>query len=771
MRPMTSVLPTDTNTRTTGGQLVDTSGRPVPLRGCSIDVEARGGLARVILHQTFLNDSSEPLQATYQFPLPAEATVGGYSFTMKGRKVIGEIDRIESARQRFEDAILDGRTAGLVEQDRSSVFTQEIGNIPPHSEVICELEIDQKLRWLEDGQWEWRFPTTIAPRYMGQPGRVPDQERLNVDVTTATPETRVNLNLQIRDDELTAAPSSPTHGLRLGPNGRVAFDVGGGEPLDRDVVVRWAVAAPQVGLTISTARLPADQPTASTAFGVVTLVPPSSTGAQATLPRDLILLLDTSGSMEGTPLETAKAMALEVIASMEPADRLEMIEFSSSPRRWQSKPKSCDERTRIEASKWVRSLRAGGGTEMQSGLMEALVSLRPDAQRQVVLMTDGLVGFDAEIIGAVRRQTPKICRVHTVGIGSASNRSLTHAVAQAGGGGEFLVDLDDDISAAAARLVARLSKPLVVDIRVSGSAVLEVGSCTVGDLRAGSPTVIPVRLRPEGGLIVVEGCTPRGPWTTQATVEPISVGTGIASVVRLFGRDCVERLELDAAAGRNVDEQIERLGLEFRIATRLTSWIAVSEEPTVDPNEPVRLVRIAQQIPYGMSVEGLGRREPIGVPHPVGSPALFRFSPRRCLCDGVRYDLAESVAPPAMFFGRALPTEALDDASHATHEPGSASGYSVETLHAKIISCRKGRLVLEIELDRTIEWDPVEVTMHSFGQIAIDSAATTRHGHYGRGQRVRLVIIGVPAGVKAVSIGEVWLRSSRGHAVLVRINP
>lgn len=758
MIPMSKDPQSFPDIRSTGGRLVDTNGRQIPLRSCTLDVDARGGIARVMLRQTFLNDSPDPLQATYQFPLPAEAAVGGYSFTMKGRRVVGEIDRLESARKRFEDAILEGRTAGLVEQDRSSVFTQEIGNIPPHSEVTCELEIDQKLRWLVDGQWEWRFPTTIAPRYMGQPGRVADQKRLSVDVTTATPETRISLDLRIRDERLNATPSSPTHRVRFGSNGSVVFENDGGEPPDRDVVVRWAVSAPEVGLVVDTARGPADQPNSASAFGLVTLVPPTSTESQAVLPRDLILLLDTSGSMDGRPLEIAKALALEVIASMGPADRLEMIEFSNEPRQWQSEPRVCDDRTKAKASKWLHALTADGGTEMQSGLMEALAGLRPDAQRQVILMTDGLVGFDAEIVGEVRRQTPKGCRVHTVGIGSASNRSLTHAVAYAGGGGELLVDLDEDIAEAAARLVARLSKPLVVDVRVSGSALLDPDGLIPIDLMAGAPALIPVKLRPEGGLLVIEGRTSQGIWSTRARVEPIAAGTGNVSLVRIFGRKRVERLELDAAAGLRVDPQIEDLGLEYRIATRLTSWVAVSEEATVDPKEPLRRVRLAQQLPYGMSAEGLGLRDRrlkhrglIGVT-PTTTALVTRA---KRLVPG-----KEKISDMAECVGRT-----------GEHDLASGSAPRDKPIIARITSRQGERLVLEIQSIHDLEWDPTSAVTNIASSVRIDRAATTRPGRFGSSDRVRLVLLDIPASVKTESIRTVWVRSSRGGILELRIMP
>src|SRR5262249_56128628 len=129
------------------------------LRGLAV-----GGYARLTLEQHFHNPYSEPLRVTYQFPLPVEAAVSGYSFRIGRRRVKGRVDRLSAAREYFEQALLEGRVAAVLDEDRSSLFTQEIGNIPPGVEVVAELVIDQPLRWLEEGSWEWRFPTTLAPR-------------------------------------------------------------------------------------------------------------------------------------------------------------------------------------------------------------------------------------------------------------------------------------------------------------------------------------------------------------------------------------------------------------------------------------------------------------------------------------------------------------------------------------------------------------------------------------------------------------------------------
>src|SRR5688572_13201557 len=150
----------------------------MPLESAALRVVARGGVARVILEQTFANHHPDPLAVTYVLPLPADGAVSGFAFTIGDRRIEGEIDRKRAARERYEDAIAHGHTAALLEQERSSLFTQEIGNVPPGARVVCEIVIDQPLRWLDEGSWEWRFPLAAAPRYLGEPGRVSDAAKV-----------------------------------------------------------------------------------------------------------------------------------------------------------------------------------------------------------------------------------------------------------------------------------------------------------------------------------------------------------------------------------------------------------------------------------------------------------------------------------------------------------------------------------------------------------------------------------------------------------------
>src|SRR5512137_949749 len=182
-----------------GGRLVAVDGRALPLLGTRLAATASGGLCRVLLEQRFKNVHAEPLRVSYLFPLPHDGAVSGFAFRLGERRIVGEVDRLASARERFEEAVVEGRTAALLEQVRGSVFSQELGNVPPGAEVVAELTIDQKLAWLPEGAWEWRFPTAMAPRYQGAEGRAPDAGRMEVPVADGEVAARLSLSFQVSD--------------------------------------------------------------------------------------------------------------------------------------------------------------------------------------------------------------------------------------------------------------------------------------------------------------------------------------------------------------------------------------------------------------------------------------------------------------------------------------------------------------------------------------------------------------------------------------------
>lgn len=259
---------------------------------------------------------------------------------------------------------------------------------------------------------------------------------------------------------------------------------GGGVALDRDVVVRWPVAGLAPAVSVVAER------TARDAHALLTIVPPIPEARPAAVPRDLIVLLDTSGSMAGAPIDQARRVAMALVDGLRDHDTFELIEFSMSPRRFASSALAATLANRAAGLAWLVALAAGGGTEMRAGILEALRPVRPDAQRQIVVITDGLIGFEQEIVQAVVERLPRGSRVHMIGVGSSVNRSLTAPAARAGRGAEIIIGLGEDAERAVQRLCARTEAPLVVDVTVEGDALIEVAPAKIPDLHAGCPVLL-----------------------------------------------------------------------------------------------------------------------------------------------------------------------------------------------------------------------------------------------------------------------------------------
>jgi Ca-activated chloride channel family protein len=347
-----------------------------------------------------------------------------------------------------------------------------------------------------------------------------------------------------------------------------------------------------------------------------------------------------------------------------------------------------------------------------------------------------------------------------VGVGSAVNRSLTGPAARAGRGVEVVIGVDEDVERATARLLARTRTPLVVDLVVAGSALIECVPRNLPDLFAGAPALLSLKLRPEGGEVVVRGRTAAGEWSQRVRVPETSEREGNRAVFALYGREAVEDCEMRIAGGAapgELDPVIERLGLEFQIATRLTSWVALSEEATVDPTAPVRRERMPHQLPHGMSMEGLGLRA-AGAMRGFDSSMEMDFVGSRGFVD-----LAETIRPIEVKvhrslreggpFTRSMPVPAE---SVQAPEPGR------RRLRGRLLVAKGRKLVLEVEVAGAFAWSAegeVEIVLKDGRRLraSVDPAATTRAGTIADGLVVRLALdlpTEVAADVVAVELGE-----------------
>lgn len=658
--------------------LVTVDGRRYPLRGARIAARAEGGIAFSTLTQEFANLHDEPLEVEYTLPLPVDGAVLSYTIRMGDRVIRSEVETRERAEKAYRDALFQGRTAGLLEQARPDTFSQKLGNVPPRTPVEVTIEVIHPLAFLAgttDGvkpgwgdevgqgegatsgvseapaapQWEYRFPTVAGVRYQGTPGQVPDAGVLSPDreVDGGIP-ARVELSLAIAGSVSPELPVSPSHAIvatREGEAFQVGFDQG--QRLDRDVVVRWDAAAQEVGVRVAEGRgLPGDDGR----YALVTLAPPRA--SRKTLARDLTVLIDASGSMSGQPLDLARRVVERVLRSLGAGDRFELIAFASGVERLTRGLEEAGGRSLERAVGRLRALQASGATDMVAGISEAMRSDRRGAQRQVILVTDGQIGFEREVVSRVADEQE--VRLHAVGVGSAANRSLTQQAAFAGRGVELLVTDAADSQIAAARLIAATAGPVLTQLRVEGSALRGEQVSRHHDLFAGKPLLFTVELGDAGGSLELAGELAGESWQHRIEVPPAgaqlpadpiadtepasapSAGNGAAALPAgwtqtplplgaLHGRALVAEYELGMAPAElhhGGSDRIERCALRHRIASSRTSLVAIAEEPSVDPCAPRRRERLAVELPAGVSAEGAGL---------FGVDPVVSFGPVFCL--------------------------------------------------------------------------------------------------------------------------------------------
>jgi Ca-activated chloride channel family protein len=567
-------------------------GRTYPLEAARVTATASGGIASSTLVQTYRNPYAEPLEVVYTLPLPADGAVIGYSMRLGSRVIRGEVRSREDAKSAYEKAIFEGRRAALLEQDRDDTFTQRLGSLAAGEAAEITIEVLHPLAFLagvlELGpQWEYRFPTVVGVRYEGVAGRVPDADRLELDRGAPSGEipTRIELTLTTIDD--LGAVTRRVEAMRL----------------DRDLVVRWTAGGAAIGAhLVEGPGLPGDDGR----YALLTITPPCV--PEATFARDLTILIDASGSMTGKPIEWAKDLAAELLRGLGVRDRFEVIAFAARPRSLTGGIIQVTDKTMGHVLDELVRLQAGGGTEMANAVVEALRPMRPDSQHQVVLITDGQIGFEDEIVARIVDGLPDGARLHTVGVGAAPNRTLTSRAARAGRGVESFVCGDAEMPTTVARLRAATARPVLTDLRIASSAIRGIAPARPRDVLAGQPIVVALELDTAGGALEVSGrlAGSTEAWTRRLMVPPVAARDGAVTTVplgALYGRETIADCEL--SPGRS-DKRVMEVALRHRIASRVTSLVAVSEEPAVDPKAPRRRVPLPVELPAYVSAEEVG---------------------------------------------------------------------------------------------------------------------------------------------------------------------
>ncbi|WP_395335933.1 marine proteobacterial sortase target protein [Novosphingobium sp. BL-8H] len=566
---------------------------PAVRLGTDMDMTVTGQVARVRVTQAFRNTSDTWMEAHYLYPLPQDGAVDSLKMVVGQRVIVGHIQPREKARETYEAAKASGRKAGLVEQQRPNMFTTMVANVGPGETVLISIEYQAPVVQA-NGTFSLRLPLVVGPRYT--PPHTLDTQAAVADANAVTaapvldpkvgPKTGTGLNPTTISVHL--APGfdvanliSRYHKVNItGPlDNRTINLADASVPADRDFVLDWrsASADPTLGLFA--------QHTDKGDYVMASVTPPADLSNLPTPPREMVFVIDNSGSMGGDSMDEAKASLIHALGTLRPQDHFNVIRFDDTMTRLFEHSVAATPDQVALARRFAGSLEAQGGTEMLPALKAALEDAgsggSPDALRQIVFLTDGEISNEREMMAAIGADGGR-SHVFMVGIGSAPNDYLMERMSTIGGGVYTHVGAPAEVAAKMMPLLDVLSHPAVRDlsVRVEGGS-LDLTPSRLPDVYAGRPLVLVGRTAHLAGTLTVSGTIGGKHWKRRVDLASALPSPAIE---KLWAHRRISDVEADRALGKLEDDaadaEVERIGMENGIVTSRTSLVAVDETPS-----------------------------------------------------------------------------------------------------------------------------------------------------------------------------------------------
>ena len=582
----------------------------LPLESSHYDVQITGGVVEIDVEQVFYNSSEEFIEAIYTFPLDDDSAVDAMSIRMGNRELVGDIQEREAAREIYEAAVRQGRVAGLTEQERPNMFTQSVANIPPGQEITVHLHVVQPVERVDD-HYEMVIPLVVGPRFSPVIG-VEDVAEITPPVARGETGVEVGIDVDLMVGIPISEVSSPTHDIDARQRrNHTQISLDGIRP-NSDFVLRWSVDA--------------DEPVAMAIEQddhiMLRFEAPETPAREEVIPRELIWVIDTSGSQMGTPLEMAQDAMMAAFDGLNELDRFALVQFADNMTRFSMEPVPATPENIRQARQWVKGLTASGGTNMVSGVYGSLdIPPDPDLERYVIFLTDGLIGNERQVLGAIEDRLGA-ARLFTFGLGNGTNRWLLEEMALSGGGRSTFVMVGESPDETLGRFMEGIGRPVLSDIEIDwGDWQVDVAHpALLNDLMAGQPMEVMARVNGGSGPIRVTGRM-AGKLYAEDIVVRQADGTGIGS---LWARAHVASLDRLQHWGevKEVRAEILSTAIDYQLLTRYTSFVAVDRR-IVNPNGNPNQVEQASELPEGMNYESSVSRQYT----PPGDPLLTVEAP------------------------------------------------------------------------------------------------------------------------------------------------
>ncbi|HYN26181.1 MAG TPA: VIT domain-containing protein, partial [Pyrinomonadaceae bacterium] len=498
--------------------------------------------------------------------------------------VVAKIKEREAAKQEFDTAKKEGKSASLLEQQRPNVFSMSLANIMPGDQIEIELRYTELLV-PTDGIYEVVFPTVVGPRYSSQKeSSAPRNDRWvkspylhqgKKPSSTLHISARISAGVPIND--LSCASHQIFPQWQSPSIAQLVLDDTDPFQGNRDFVLRYRLAGDKIasGLILYQGE--------DENFFLYMAQPPARVTADDIPAREYIFVVDVSGSMEGFPLNTSKELLRDLIGRLRSSDLFNVVLFAGDASVLSAKSLQANQENISGAIRLLDQQRGSGGTELLPAIKQAMSLPREaNVSRSIVLVTDGYISGEEGVFDYIRENLDQ-CNVFAFGIGSSVNRYLIEGVAKAGMGEPFIVTEEAEAHVTAVKFREYIQNPLLTDIQIRsiGFDTYDVHPAHLPDLMAQRPVILFGKWRgPVSGTFELHGKTGRGDYVTRLDVAGVQPDDANRALRYLWARSRVA--ELSDYGSRNLAtdkvKDITLLGLKYSLLTRYTSFIAVREE-------------------------------------------------------------------------------------------------------------------------------------------------------------------------------------------------
>ncbi|MCO6429921.1 MAG: VWA domain-containing protein [Deltaproteobacteria bacterium] len=575
----------------------------LPLKSTSVRATVAGVIADVTVTQRYTNEGKKPIEAIYVFPGSTNAAVHALTMSVGERVIKAKIAEKQKARESYERAKKEGKSASLLEQHRPNVFQMNVANILPGDEIKVELSYSELLIPSE-GKYEFMYPTVVGPRYSNQPKSDAPPEDKFVESPYLPQGNKPTYSFELFLEIIGAMPLheiiSPSHRVSItypDPNSADIMLPAGSEG-DRDFVLNFSYEGGQIE---SGALLYQGM---EENFFLVMLEPPARPAPDQIVPREYIFVVDISGSMHGFPLMVSKGLLVELIKRLRPEDKFNVLLFAGGQALLSEKSLAATSDNVQRAVALIDNQQAGGGTELLPALKQALTLPEEEGtSRSIVVITDGYVNVEREAFDLIRENLGR-ANLFSFGIGSSVNRYLIDGMARAGMGEATVVLNLLGSKQAVEKFNKYIESPVLTDIRVEYDArsIYDMEPLSVPDLFAEKPILLFGKWRGEKkGTITVSGKSAGGTFERNIDLSKLDADARLHGLKYLWARHKIASLsDYNRLQWRKeYQEQITYLGLKYNLLTEYTSFLAVDE--VIRNKEQAQTVKQPLPLPKGVS--------------------------------------------------------------------------------------------------------------------------------------------------------------------------